>query len=69
MLTAPAYKQALCPHDKAAIRLIDAGELYLKVTPNGSKRGFAKDRFAGKENRLALDNYSAVKVKAARGGR
>ena len=54
MLTDPACKQALCPHDKVRIRLTDAGGPYLEVTPNGSKRWFVKYRFAGKEKRLAL---------------
>ena len=69
MLTDPACKQATCPQDKTRIRLPDAGGLYLEVTPNGSKRWFAKYRFEGKEKRLALGNYPEVTLKAARDGR
>lgn len=55
--------------DKPRIRLSDAGGLYLEVTPNGSKRWFAKYRFDGKEKRLALGSYPGVTLKAAREGR
>lgn len=69
MLTDPACKNAVCPPDKPRIRLSDAGGLYLEVTPNGSKRWFAKYRFQGKEKRLALGNYPSVSLKTAREGR
>lgn len=69
MLTDPACKNAVCPPDKPRIRLSDAGGLYLEVTPNGSKRWFAKYRFDGKEKRLALGSYPGVSLKAAREGR
>lgn len=66
MLTDSACKNASCPADQARVRLSDSGGLYLEVTPNGSKRWFAKYRFGGKERRLALGNYPAVSLKAAR---
>lgn len=69
MLTDPACKNAVCPPDKPRIRLSDAGGLYLEVTPNGSKRWFAKYRFDGKEKRLALGSYPGVSLKVAREGR
>lgn len=69
MLTDPACKNAVCPQDKPRIRLSDAGGLYLEVTPNGSKRWFAKYRFDGKEKRLALGSYPGVTLKTAREGR
>ncbi|WP_397534253.1 tyrosine-type recombinase/integrase [Roseateles sp.] len=69
MLTDPACKNASCPPDKTRVRLPDAGGLYLEVTPNGSKRWFAKYRFDGKEKRLALGTYPDVSLKAARDGR
>lgn len=69
MITDPACKNAVCPPDKPRIRLSDAGGLYLEVTPNGSKRWFAKYRFDGKEKRLALGSYPGVTLKAAREGR
>jgi integrase len=69
MLTDTACKNAACPQDKARVRLADAGGLYLEVSPNGSKRWFAKYRFGGKEKRLALGVYPTVTLKAAREGR
>ena len=69
MLTNPACRNAVCPLDKVRVRLADAGGLYLEVTPNGSKRWFAKYRFASKERRLALGSYPDVSLKAAREGR
>ncbi|MBP7133181.1 MAG: DUF4102 domain-containing protein [Aquabacterium sp.] len=63
MLTDPACKNAVCPPDKPRIRLSDAGGLYLEVTPNGSKRWFAKYRFDGKEKRLALGSYPGVTLR------
>ncbi len=73
MLTDTACRNALCPPDKARVRLADGAGLYLEVTPNGAKRWFWKYRFNGKEKRLALGNYSdpgsktvVVSLKAAR---
>ena len=65
MFTDPACKNAVCPPDKPRIRLSDADGLYLEVTPNRSKRWFAKYRFDGKEKRLALGRYPGVTLKAA----
>lgn len=75
MLTDTACKNAVCPAGKTRHRLTDSGGLYLEVAPNGSKRWFAKYRFAGKEKRIALGSYPAapggpgVTLKAARAGR
>jgi len=69
MLTDTACRNATCPEGKARARLPDAGGLYLEVAPNGSKRWFAKYRFAGKEKRLALGSYPEVPLKEARKGR
>lgn len=69
MLTDIQCKAAVCPLDKARVRLSDAGSLYLEVAPNGSKRWFWKYRFFGKEKRLALGSYPAVPLKSARTAR
>ncbi len=69
MLTDPTCRNATCPPDKPRKRLADAGGLYLEVSPNGSKRWFAKYRFEGKERRLALGSYPDVSLKEAREGR
>lgn len=69
MLTDAACKNATCPAGKTRLRLTDSGGLYLEVAPNGSKRWFAKYRFAGKEKRIALGRYPEVPLKAARTGR
>lgn len=66
MLTEIACKAATCPADKTRARFADAGGLYLEVSPNGSKRWFWKYRFNGKEKRLSLGNYPAVKLKDVR---
>ncbi|MFZ3081407.1 tyrosine-type recombinase/integrase [Rhodoferax ferrireducens] len=66
MLTEIACKAATCPADKTRTRFADAGGLYLEVSPNGSKRWFWKYRFNGKEKRLSLGNYPAVKLKDVR---
>ena len=66
MLTEIACKAATCPDDKPRLRLSDAGGLYLEVTPQGAKRWFWKYRFDGKEKRLSLGSYPAVKLKEAR---
>jgi len=69
MLTEIACKAATCPMDKARARFSDAGALYLEVAPNGSKRWFWKYCYGGKEKRLALGSYPAVKLKEARSAR
>ncbi|MBV8035905.1 Arm DNA-binding domain-containing protein [Roseateles sp.] len=69
MLTDAACKNATCPAGKSRLRLTDSGGLYLEVAPNGSKRWFAKYRFAGKEKRIALGSYPEVPLKAARAAR
>jgi integrase len=69
MLTDARCKNARCTEGKARERFADAGGLYLEVAASGSKRWFAKYRFSGKERRLALGNYPAVTLKAAREGR
>jgi len=69
MLTDSHCKNAICPPDRAHLRLADAGGLYLEVARNGSKRWFAKYRFGGKEKRLALGAYPGVSLKVAREGR
>lgn len=38
MLTDAERKNAICPPDRARARLACSGGLYLKVSPNGSKR-------------------------------
>ncbi len=69
MLTDAACRQAACPEDRPRIRLPDGGGLYLEIGPNGSKRWFAKYRFAGKERRLAIGVYPDVGLKDARKAR
>ena len=69
MLTDAQCRNATCPSDKPRARLADSGGLYLEVTPNGSKRWFWKYRKDGKEMRLALGNYPAVSLTAARKAR
>ena len=59
-LTDAACRNALCPADKARVRLTDSGGLYLEVTPNRSKRWFWKYLFDGKEKRIALGHYAEV---------
>ena len=59
-LTDAACRNALCPADKARVRLTDSGGLYLEVTPNKSKRWFWKYLFDGKEKRIALGHYAEV---------
>lgn len=66
MLTEIACKAATCPAEKTRTRFTDAGGLYLEVSTNGSKRWFWKYRFNGKEKRLSLGNYPAVKLKDVR---
>ena len=69
MLTDAECRNATCPPDKKRERFADAGGLYLEVAPNGSKRWFWKYRIAGKEGRLAIGSYPAVKLPAARRAR
>ena len=59
-LTDAACRNALCPAEKARVRLTDSGGLYLEVTPNKSKRWFWKYLFDGKEKRIALGHYAEV---------
>lgn len=66
MLTELACKAVVCPPDKKRVRLSDAGNLYLEVSPAGSKRWFWKYTFAGKEKRLALGAWPTVPLKQAR---
>ncbi len=65
-LTEIQCRIAVCPPDKARVRLADAGGLYLEVAPNGSRRWFWKYRFDGKEKRLALGAYPDTSLKDAR---
>ena len=46
----------------AVYRLLDAGDLYLEVTPSGGRYWRLKYRFAGKEKRLALGVYPTVSL-------
>ena len=66
MLTDADCKNASCPSDKKRVRLSDAGNLYLEVTPNGAKRWFWKYWLNSKERRLALGSYPTISLKAAR---
>ena len=66
MLTEIACKAVVCPPDKKRVRLSDAGNLYLEVSPTGSKRWFWKYTFAGKEKRLALGSWPTVSLKQVR---
>lgn len=66
MLTELACKAVVCPPEKKRVRLSDAGNLYLEVSPTGSKRWFWKYTFAGKEKRLALGAWPKVPLKQAR---
>ncbi len=59
-LTDAACRNAVCPPDKARVRLTDSGGLYLEVTPNRSKRWFWKYLFDGKEKRISLGHYAEV---------
>lgn len=69
MLTELACKNASCPSDKKRARLSDSGNLYLEVASNESKRWFWKYTVGGKEKRLAIGSYPAVKLKDARAAR
>ena len=52
-----------------AVRLFDAGGLYLEVAPSGGKWWRLKYRFGGKEKRLSLGVYPDVSLKTARNRR
>jgi integrase len=69
MLTDAQCRNAVCPPDKARMRLADAGGLYLEVSPGGSRRWFWKYRKNGKEGRMALGSHPQVSLKAARQAR
>ena len=58
-LTDIKCRNAVCPPDKARVRLADSGGLYLEISPNKSKRWFWKYLFDGKEKRIALANKNA----------
>jgi hypothetical protein len=66
MLTDPQCKNAVCPPEKARLRLFDKEGMYLEVSPSGSKRWFWKYRAGGKEYRLALGSYPGVPLAEAR---
>jgi hypothetical protein len=65
-LTESRCKRAVCPPEKARVRLADSGGLYLELTPTGSKLWRWKYRFEGKERRMALGAYPAVSLEQAR---
>lgn len=68
-LTDTTCKKAVCPPDKARVRLTDSGGLYLEVVPSGSKLWRWKYRFEGAERRMALGAYPGVSIAAARAAR
>lgn len=69
MLTDLECKSAVCPPEKKRARFSDGGGLYLEVSPGGSKRWFWKTYAGGKEGRLALGSYPAMRVAEARKAR
>lgn len=69
MLTDAQCRNAVCPPDKARLRLADAGGMYLEVSPAGARRWFYKYYKDGKEGRMALGSYPAVKLPDARAAR
>ncbi len=69
MLTDAQCRNAVCPPDKNRLRLADAGGLYLEVSPAGARRWFYKYDKDGKEGRMALGSYPAVKLPDARAAR
>ena len=69
MLTDAECRNAPCPPGKKQGRYTDSGGLYLEVSPAGSKRWFWKTYQDGKESRMALGSYPAVKLPAARAAR
>lgn len=66
MLTDAQCRNAVCPPDKKQARFADSGEMYLQVSPAGSKRWFLKYRIVRAERQLALGSYPAVSLAAAR---
>ncbi|MBX3601189.1 MAG: tyrosine-type recombinase/integrase [Rubrivivax sp.] len=68
-LTDADCRNAKCDDGRAFTRHADGGGLYLEVTAAGSKLFRWKYRFAGREKRLALGQYPAVTLKAARKAR
>jgi integrase len=66
MLTDSLCKSAVCPSDKARLRLADSGGMYLEVTPAGGKWWRLKFRFEGKEKLLSLGVYPDTTLKEAR---
>jgi len=69
MLTDAQCKNAVCPPEKARLRITDRDGMYLEITPAGSKRWFWKYRAGGKEFRMALGSYPGVSLADARGKR
>lgn len=65
-LTDKACKSAVCPPDRACIRLFDQHRLYLEVRPSGSKLWRWKYRYGGKEKTMAIGSYPLVSLAAAR---
>lgn len=68
-LTDTACKKAVCPAEKAAVKLADEKALYLEVTRAGGKYWRWKYRYGGKEKRLALGVYPEVSLAQARAAR
>ncbi|MCW5612577.1 MAG: DUF4102 domain-containing protein [Rubrivivax sp.] len=66
MLTDKQCKNASCDAGSLRVRLADSGGLYLEVSPSGSRRWIWKNRFDGKEKRLALGSYPDLGLKDAR---
>ncbi|MBT9456144.1 MAG: integrase arm-type DNA-binding domain-containing protein [Burkholderiaceae bacterium] len=58
MLTDADCRNASCPADQRRVRKVDAGGLYLEVTPNGAKRWFWKYRAGDKARVMALGHYA-----------
>ncbi|MDR0273974.1 MAG: Arm DNA-binding domain-containing protein [Burkholderiaceae bacterium] len=69
MLTDLQCKNATCPPDKKRARLSAGRGLYLEISPSGSKRWFWKTYTDGKEGRLALGSYPALRAADARKAR
>ena len=69
MLTDKQCQNASCPPDKKRARFTDAGGLYLEASPSGSRRWFWKTYSDGKEGRLALGSYPAMRLADARRAR
>ena len=67
-LTDKQCKTAICPPEKARVRLTDSGGLYLEVSA-ASKRWFWKVYSDKKESRLALGSYPTVGLGDARRAR